>query len=148
MPCSANKRKRKKGQRAWAFVILLLAPVPAFAAAITRTDVVLSAANGVDMTAISSPAAVAGDTCVNDGQTLYRIQNDHAANAYTVTFDATEIRYGQPVTDKAVAVAALGDRLVGPFPVATFGRVLTVTYTGAAVAADLDVACYRVQRAD
>jgi hypothetical protein len=98
-------------------------------------------------------AAAGGDKCVNDGRTYIEIKNSHAANAYTVTFDAQATSYGETITDRAVTVAAGTTvvRKMGPWPTAVFSDssgFLNWTYTGTAPATDLTVGCFKVPQSE
>jgi hypothetical protein len=82
---------------------------------------------GVQLTGNS--AAAGGDSFANDGRTYFKMTNGDAS-PHTPTFDAT-----QTVTSAALAVADLAnatangeEKIYGPFPVATFGSSVSVSY--------------------
>jgi hypothetical protein len=98
-------------------------------------------------------AAAGGDKCANDGRTYIEVKNSHAANAYTVTFDAQATSYGETITDRAVTVAAGTTvvRKMGPWPTAVFSDssgYVNWTYTGTAPATDLTVGCFKVPQSE
>lgn len=94
-------------------------------AALTVQQINLS---GVALTANS--AAAGGDTFANDGRTYFKAINGDASPT-TITFDATQTitSAALAVADNAVSVAASADKIIGPFPVETFGATVSVSYS-------------------
>lgn len=84
--------------------------------------------SGTALTANS--AAAGGDTFVNNGRTYYKAINGDASPT-TITFvtTATETEAQLAIADLAVIVAASADEIIGPFPEATFGSTVSVTYS-------------------
>jgi hypothetical protein len=87
-----------------------------------------SAVAGTALTANS--AAGGGDTFANDGRTLFKAINGDASPT-TITFVTTQTigSADLAVADNDVSVAASADEIIGPFPVATFGSTVSVTYS-------------------
>lgn len=85
------------------------------------------AIDGVELT--GAAASAGGDTFANDGRT-YFIFNNGDASSHTPTFDATQTvtDASLAVADLAVATAANKIKIYGPFPTATFGASVSVTY--------------------
>ncbi len=77
-------------------------------------------------------ATAAGDTFVNDGNTIYKIANG-GGGATVVTFDDTESVSPPGATafdaDVAVSVPAGEDAYVGPFTLGRFTASMSVTMT-------------------
>jgi len=82
---------------------------------------------GVELTGNS--AAAGGDTFLNDGRTYFLMDNGDAS-PHTPTFDATQTvtSASLAVADLAVATAATKKKIYGPFPLATFGTTVSVSY--------------------
>ncbi len=87
-----------------------------------------SAVAGTALTANS--AAGGGDTFANDGKTLFKAINGDASST-DITFVTTQTvgSADLAVSDNVVAVAAAADKIIGPFPVKTFGSTVSVTYS-------------------
>lgn len=87
-----------------------------------------SAVAGTALTA--NAAAAGGDSFANDGRTLFKAINGDASST-NITFVTTQTigSADLAVADNVVAVAASADKIVGPFPVATFGSTVSVTYS-------------------
>lgn len=93
-------------------------------AALNRAAVTLT---GVTLGAVA--AAVGGDTFANDGNTVFYVKNA-GASPVTVTIDSIKLsNYGTDV-NPSMAVGAGAEMVIGPFPVARFGRTVTITYSG------------------
>jgi hypothetical protein len=94
-------------------------------------------------------AAAGGDSFLNDGRVFFNVKNAHATLPRTITFasqlSAGAVPAGSAKADKAVVVAALTEKRIGPFEPTSFndanGRVV-VTYSDAA--ADLTVEAVRL----
>lgn len=94
-------------------------------AALTVQQINLS---GVAMTANS--AAAGGDTFANDGRTYFKaINGDVSSTNITFVTPQTVSSAALAVSDLVVAVAASADKVIGPFPVETFGSTVSVTYS-------------------
>lgn len=127
------------------FVLLVLA-ISSTAQAATLSLQTLTTA-GIAQTL--STASATGDACLNDGTTFLRVRNSSGANAYTLTLVTPQSVNGVAVADVAVTIATSGDRLIGPFPTATFNdgnSLVSWTYTGTAPATDLTVGCFDLPR--
>ena len=73
-------------------------------------------------------AAAGGDAFPNDGNTLLYVKNG-GASPMTVTVDSVKLSNYGTDEDVAVTVAAGVEKVIGPFPVARFGRTVSVTYS-------------------
>ncbi len=84
-------------------------------------------------------AAAGGDKFTNTGYEFVIIKNAHATNARTVTLDIRSTVDGQAVTDPTVSIAALTEKIIGPFPSVynDTGGFVNLTYSDSA--ADLTV---------
>lgn len=82
--------------------------------------------NGLDP--VYAAANVDGHAISNDGHVILHVKNAGTA-AQTVTVVTPRTVDGLDVADLAVPVPAGGERLFGPFPPGTFGRVADVDYS-------------------
>jgi hypothetical protein len=101
--------------------------------ALTATTVSRNVTDGLDLAGMTLDAADATDnTFQNDGTTLLRVKNSNAATrTLTVAFanptpDGVAI---SPQGKQYVIPATTGDRLIGPFPVATYGTTVTLKWS-------------------
>lgn len=73
--------------------------------------------------------AGAGDTIINnDGRCVLRVKNG-SGGSINVTADSTKACDQGFDHDVVVAVAAGAEAVIGPFPVARFGRTVALTYS-------------------
>lgn len=94
-------------------------------------------------------AAAAGDKFANvEGKTYFRVANGHATLSRTVTIasqlGAAAIPQGTAAANLAVVVAALTEKLIGPFDANAFNDasgLVNVTYSSEA---DLTVGAYKL----
>jgi hypothetical protein len=93
-------------------------------ATLARSNATLA---GVALGAVAATAG--GDVLPNDGNTLLYIKNG-GASPITVTIDSIKLSNFGTDVNPAVTVAAAAEMVIGPFPVARFGRVPAITYTG------------------
>lgn len=73
-------------------------------------------------------ANVDGHSISNDGSVVLHVKNGDAS-AHTVTLVTPRKVDGLDVADLTVSVPAGGERIIGPFPPATFGRVVDVDFS-------------------
>lgn len=107
---------------------------------LSSTTVARSVTDGVNLAAAGVAVDSANDNSFqNDGSTLLRVKNaGGGACTVTVCFaqgnvDGTTIA---PLGKQYSVPATTGDRLIGPFPVVTYGTTVTVKYsTGTSVTA-------------
>jgi hypothetical protein len=83
-------------------------------------------------------ASVGGDSFVNDGQTVIDCNNG-SGGALTVTVVAVGKCNQGSLHSVVVSVPSMTHEVIGPFPVARFGRNVSVTYSGVT---SLTVAAY------
>lgn len=74
-------------------------------------------------------ASAGGDTFPNDGQTFLHVKNGHTS-PQTVTVNSTKQCDQGFDHDVVVAVPNASERMIGPFPIARFGRTVSISYTG------------------
>lgn len=92
--------------------------------------------------AAKTAVSAGGDTVVNDGLVILRIENAHATDPRTVTVDSI-VQCNQGADHNlAVVVPALTTVEAGPFPANRFGNPLSLTYSNAG--ADLSIRPVRV----
>jgi hypothetical protein len=128
-------------------IAVVAMPLAASAATLTRSTITRATPLNIITSGMTTAASATGDECLNDGRTILRIQNDSGSNAYVATVAGQQTVNGQAVAGLTVAVGTSEDVIVGPFPELTFNNAnkrIAVTYSGSAVATDLDVACYRL----
>lgn len=76
-------------------------------------------------------AAGGGDTFANTGTEYIHIKNGDASSI-NVTFVTTATADGLATADRVVAVPGNGERIIGPFPKATYNDedgILSITYS-------------------
>jgi hypothetical protein len=87
---------------------------------------------GLDLSAVDVAATSGGDTFNNNGKTFFYADNQSGGNI-TITFDDTgSTNPGSATTfdpDVELVITTLTDRIIGPFPTARFGTVVSVTYS-------------------
>lgn len=79
-----------------------------------------------------SSCAAGGDEFVNTGKEFIHLKNGHTS-AQTVTIETTKTIDGLAVADRDVEVPASGERMIGPFPTATYNdgeNKAQLTYDG------------------
>jgi hypothetical protein len=108
-------------------------------------------AGGTLLSGVVAAASASGDTFSNDGNTLLTLQQLSTANIYTVNIATGGTAGGYSIADQSVTVTSTAGAIVvaGPFPVATFGRNVAVTYSGSvnnSQATELRVAAFTVPR--
>lgn len=83
----------------------------------------------IDASAVDTAAAAGGDTFLNDGNTLFYIENGDASGI-TVTFVGVTDSNGRQVSE-TLAVGATSSGIAGPFPRDLFnnGGSVSVTYS-------------------
>lgn len=87
-------------------------------------------------------AASGGDTFSNSGREILWFQNNHASDPRTLTIVTSATVDGLAVTDRTVTVTAVNDNaFCGPFPVATYGTTVSLTYSDSA--ADCKIGVFR-----
>jgi hypothetical protein len=69
-----------------------------------------------------------GDSVPNNGRVLLHVKNGNASPT-NVTVDSIQACNQGNDHDVVVTVPNASERIIGPFPVARFGRNLAVTYT-------------------
>lgn len=79
----------------------------------------------------TAAAAAGGDVFPNDGNTLLYVDNG-SASPITVTIDSVKLSNFGTDEDVVVTIANATAKVIGPFPVARFGRNVTVTYSAVA----------------
>ena len=96
---------------------------------------VVTRAGGVETAAVSLDTGAGANDAANDGRTMLRVEEAGAAAA---TLDIAVV--SGACSDSALTIAFLANeiRLVGPFPLATYGPVLSITET----AGDLQANAY------
>lgn len=84
--------------------------------------------SGTELT--NNSAAAGGDTFVNDGRTYIKLDNGDASPT-TATFVTTETitTAALAVADLAVVITNAKEEIIGPFPTATFGPTVSITYS-------------------
>ena len=73
-------------------------------------------------------ASVSGDTFVNSGAEMFAVFNGDASPK-TVTFETVITIDGFAVPDRSVTIPNGETWLIGPFPPAIYGNVVSVTYS-------------------
>lgn len=93
-------------------------------------------------------AGASGDKFANDGKTYFRVANGHATLSRTVTIasqlGAAAIPQGTAAANLSVVVAALTEKLIGPFDQNAFNDasgLVNVTYSSES---DLTVGAYKL----
>lgn len=102
-----------------------------------RTDLAVQRVTRSGLDPAYEAANVDGHAVTNDGRTILHVKNGDTV-AHSVTVVTPKQVHGLDVADLVVSVPAGGERLFGPFPPVTFGRVADVDYdavTGVTVAA-------------
>lgn len=94
-----------------------------------RTDLAPQRINQTGIDPVYTAANVDGHSVSNgDGRVILHVKNGDAA-AHTVTVVTPRKVDGMDVADLTVSVPAGGERLMGPFPPVTFGRVVDVNFS-------------------
>lgn len=96
-----------------------------------RTDLNVQRVTRDGLAPAYTAANVDGHSISNDGQPILHVKNG-SAGAITVTFVTPRQVDGLAVADLAVSVPAGGERIIGRFPPATFGRVVDVDFSAVA----------------
>lgn len=102
--------------------------------ALSSTSLTRNVTDGVNLAAaLTAVDGTNGNNFSNDGTTLLRVKNG-SAGAITVT-----VKFASQAVDGATLVnpigktysipATTGDRLMGPFPVVTYGSTVEVTFS-------------------
>lgn len=105
-------------------------------ATITETEL---APGGINPDTPMAAASSGGDSYANTGRQFVRIKNAHASVTRTVTVDVIATVEDLTIPDRDVSIPALSERWIGPFPTATYGPTVTLTYD---TEADLTLALF------
>lgn len=103
-------------------------------------------ASGTSLASTLTAVTSAGDTFANDGSTMMVLNNANATSVYVATVVTGQTYGGYAVADQTVSLAASTTLVVGPFPVAVFGKTITMTWAGSVPATDCKVALFAVPR--
>jgi len=87
-----------------------------------------TALDGVEFTGNSADAG--GDTFANDGKTYVFLANgDGSPTTATFVTTGTSTSAGLAIADMPVVITNAKTEMVGPFPEATFGSTVSITYS-------------------
>lgn len=86
-------------------------------------------------------AAAGGDSFPNDGKDTFAHVKNGSGGSIDVTIETPGTVDGLAIADRVVAVPAGEERMIGPFPTATYSNSVGLTYSGVT---SLTVAAIRV----